>query len=223
MPIQSTYTTPSGATPGFHKVTQINYHAGDEAASVTVNSWATEAAYNTGAPLIWQQMHPLPLSALSSEPVVSAEAYLVSSEGPLAGGTIIAPISDAEGMKIRQWAAVKAARDEALHGSFTIDGLGTFDATRDSQLLIIGSVVLAQLAIAGGKPFHVDWTLADNSVISLDAMQMIAVGVALGAHIEAAFSAARASRAQIEGESVESDITEASEPIALPDLNKVLP
>lgn len=34
-----------------------------------------------------------------------------------------------------------------------------------------------------GAPFSIDWTLADNTVRTLDAVQMLAVGTAMGEHI----------------------------------------
>ena len=47
--------------------------------------------------------------------------------------------------------------------------------------------------------FVIDWTLADNTVRTLSAADMIAVGVALGGHVAAQHEKARGLRVQIGG------------------------
>jgi hypothetical protein len=56
---------------------------------------------------------------------------------------------------------------------------------------------MAMLAQAGGQPFSIDWTLADNTVRTLSGADMIAVGQALGQHVAACHIKARALREQI--------------------------
>ena len=46
--------------------------------------------------------------------------------------------------------------------------------------------------------FSIDWTLADNTVRTLNAADMIAVGVALGQHVNACHERARVLRGEIE-------------------------
>jgi hypothetical protein len=50
----------------------------------------------------------------------------------------------------------------------------------------------------GAIGFTIDWTLADNSVRTLNQADMIAVGVALGQHVQTQFTKAQALRLQIE-------------------------
>jgi len=80
---------------------------------------------------------------------------------------------------------VKQLRDHHTQAGVTVPPHGTFDSDPDSQRKISGSAVMAMLAIQNSEPFSLDWRLQDNSIVALDAMQMIAVGVAVGQHIAA--------------------------------------
>lgn len=97
-------------------------------------------------------------------------------------------------LKAEKWVAIKAARNAAEFGGFTWDG-SVFDSDLISQSRIQGATQLAGLA---PMTFSLDWTLADNSVRTLNAMQMIAVGEALGAHVATQHSIGRSLRAAIE-------------------------
>lgn len=92
-----------------------------------------------------------------------------------------------------KWAEIKKARDTAEFGGFEWDG-STFDSDLASQSRIQGAAQLAQLT----PEFTIDWTLQDNSVRTLDATGMIAVGIAMGVHVSAAHAYGRSLRAQIE-------------------------
>lgn len=96
--------------------------------------------------------------------------------------------------KDAQWASIKAARSAAEYGGFTW-GASIFDSDSISQSRISGAVTLAMLSPA----FVIDWTLADNTVRTLTAADMIAVGVALGGHVAAQHEKARGLRVQIGG------------------------
>jgi hypothetical protein len=95
--------------------------------------------------------------------------------------------------KEAQWSTIKQARSAAEYAGFTWDG-STFDSDAISQQRITGAVTLAQLS----PGFTIDWTLADNSVRTLNQADMIAVGVALGQHVQTQFTKAQALRLQIE-------------------------
>jgi hypothetical protein len=123
-----------------------------------------------------------------------------------------------DGARDAQWTAIKAARAGAEVAPLTVDGR-TYDADPESQRRISGAVQLAliaalsvqvvsetpgesptqeeRLAALDAAGWSIDWTLADNSIATLTAAQIIAVGVSLGAHVSAAHATARALRAQI--------------------------
>lgn len=95
-------------------------------------------------------------------------------------------------LKDAKWEEIKDARDAAEFGGFAWQG-SIFDSDQISQGRITGAVQLARMDAA----YQVDWTLADNSVVQLDAEQMQGVGAALGAHVSAQHSRARVLREEI--------------------------
>lgn len=100
------------------------------------------------------------------------------------------------GVRARKWEAAKAARDAAEFGGCETPS-GRADTSRDSIMRLNGAVAAAQIALAAGQPFSVDWTLADNSVVALDAPAMVALGLAAMAHIVACHEHGRALRLAI--------------------------
>ncbi|HCP76812.1 MAG: hypothetical protein CML16_04095 [Pusillimonas sp.] len=91
-----------------------------------------------------------------------------------------------------KWIEIKKDRQQAEFGGFTWDG-SAFDSDALSQSRIQGAVQLAQL----DPNFSIDWTLADNTTRTLDAADMVAVGVALGVHVNAVHAHGRLRRQQI--------------------------
>lgn len=93
---------------------------------------------------------------------------------------------------------VKAKRDAVIDaGALTPSGRVQTDPI--SRQNITGAVVAAQLAVAAGQPFTVDWTMSDNSVATMDAPALFAMGMAVVVFVDAAHARARALRTAIEG------------------------
>lgn len=88
------------------------------------------------------------------------------------------------------WEAIKKQRELTERSGFKWDG-STFDSDLISQQRIQGAAQLATVALINNQPFSINWTLADNSVRTLNADEMIAVGMALGAHINACHQKSR--------------------------------
>lgn len=99
-----------------------------------------------------------------------------------------------------KWEEIKRARDGAEFGGFTHDGRA-YDSDLASVQRISGAVSMAMIAAGAGEPFSKDWTLADNSVVTLSGEEMISVGMALGSHVSDVHATARTLRAQIEAAS----------------------
>lgn len=95
------------------------------------------------------------------------------------------------------WEDIKTARDTNLAAGFTWDG-SKFDSDNLSIQRIQGGVQLATIAQALGQPFSINWTLFDNSVRVLSAIEMIQVGVALGEFVQDVFNAGVGLRQQID-------------------------
>lgn len=100
-------------------------------------------------------------------------------------------------LKAAKWAEIRAARDAAEFGGFTWDG-DDFDSDGASQARIMGAVQMATLAAMAEQPFSIEWTLATNIVRTLDGAGMVAVGLALGAHVAQQHETGRSLRAAID-------------------------
>lgn len=107
--------------------------------------------------------------------------------------------------KAAKWAEIKRARDQAEFGGFTWDG-SAFDSDPTSQSRIQGAAQLATLAQLASQPFSIDWTLADNTVRTLSAADMIAVGTAMGVHISTQHASGRVKRQQIDAASTVEEV-----------------
>ena len=99
------------------------------------------------------------------------------------------------------WARAKAIRDGLAEepGATVVTPFGTVQSDAGSQRNIMGLVLMALVAKSAGAPFSEPFTMADNSVVSLDADQMIALGVAVGKRVASIHARARALRGEIEG------------------------
>lgn len=129
---------------------------------------------------------PVPISVLSANPATSIASWLVSEDGPYTGGTV-ASDEEYEFLAKRSDLHMKAkrARDDHEQAGVTVTPHGTFDSDPDSQRKISGAVVMAMLALQNSEAFAMDWRLKDNSIVTLDALGMIEVGVAVGQHVAA--------------------------------------
>jgi hypothetical protein len=111
-----------------------------------------------------------------------------------------------EAAKEAKWTAVKAARDVQEFGPFTWSG-HTFDGDRDAQRRLTVALEAAKEAITSGSEFSTFWKLADNTVISLSAQDVVAVYRACGEHnIRDNHAAAAVKYAQIQAATTIQDL-----------------
>jgi hypothetical protein len=99
-------------------------------------------------------------------------------------------------LKENKWESLRAKRNAAESGGFTWDG-STFDSDPVSQGKIQGAALAALIALSRGRPFSVDWTLANNSIRTLSAEEMIDVGEAMLLHITSTHEHGRTLRERI--------------------------
>lgn len=99
--------------------------------------------------------------------------------------------------RLRRWEAAKLVRDAHID-SGCMTPLGRVDSDEASRLNISGAVQTALIAQAAGQPFSIDWTMADNSVVSHDGPATVAMGLAVAGFVSACHEAARAIRVAIE-------------------------
>lgn len=103
--------------------------------------------------------------------------------------------------KAQKWAEIK--RERILYEFSTFDWGGhTFQCDDVSQRRIQGAVQLAVIDSA----FEIEWTLADNSAVTLSSQDMIAVGQALASHVNQGHVKSRQLRAQIDAATSEAEI-----------------
>ena len=100
-------------------------------------------------------------------------------------------------LKAAKWLEIKQARNQAEFGGFTWEG-STFGSDLISQSRIQGAAQLATLALMNSQPFSIEWTLADNTVRTLSATDMLAVGTAMGVHISTQHALSRIKRNSID-------------------------
>lgn len=94
------------------------------------------------------------------------------------------------------WRRIKAARTEVEFGPFLWGGM-EFDGDADAQRRLAGYISVSKSAIAAGQPFSAEFTLRDNTIVTLSAEDFVAIELAKVQQVAAAFSHASQLRAQI--------------------------
>lgn len=182
MPILKPIPTPNGITAA-HRIVKTELTGTTLRLQVHMYPSLDKAE---DAHLLWQEYPELPLAALDvQDPVGSLERALAAQpDGLFAGATYVADaaVDDIETARARKWADIKAERDRLECGGFDMPGIGRFDSDADSRARIVGAVTAAKIAKDASQPFSVEWTLADNTAVMLDADQVISVGFAMLTH-----------------------------------------
>lgn len=96
-----------------------------------------------------------------------------------------------------KWEAVKAKRTEVQTGGCNTPS-GRAQTDLESLGLINGAVTMAILSLQASAPYSIEFTLADNTSIALDAAGMIALGQAVGIFIAVSHARSVALRAAID-------------------------
>lgn len=107
---------------------------------------------------------------------------------------------DLAALRLDVWEMVKGWRSMAVNGGAPTP-FGVVDSDDDSRANVSGAALAALIAKTTAQPFAMDWTMADNGVVTLDADEMIALGMAVAAHVNAAHERARVLRSEIEAAS----------------------
>lgn len=155
----------------------------------------------TGANLIWQLYPSLPVTAYDpADPFGSLERALIAAPGDFSGGTytpkeVVSTLDDAKAAK---WSEIKAERDRLEGGGFDLAGVGRFDSDAESRARIVGAAMAGKIARDAAQPYSINWTLADNTTVTLDADGVINVGFALLSHVDGIHQRSRALYAQIQ-------------------------
>lgn len=177
--------------------------------AVQVRLYPDLESAKSGSNLLWQLYPRVPFDAVDVSDVFgSIEKYLTTSEGDLQGGTYVPYVSETplEDAKAKKWAQIKGDRVRAEDAGFEVPSLGVFQSDNESRQKIVGAGLAAKIAKDDGKPYTVDWTLADNSVISLNAEQMIEVGQDLLVYLDGVHQRSRRLYGLIEAATTVEDV-----------------
>lgn len=100
-------------------------------------------------------------------------------------------VMDLAAAQAAKLAAITAERDRREREGFPYLGK-VLDSNPRSVQRITAAALAAQAALAAGQSFSLDWTCADNSLLTLDAHGVIGMPVALAQHAAALHAHARA-------------------------------
>lgn len=107
--------------------------------------------------------------------------------------------------KDAQWTQIKQARTAFIDAPL-VTPYGTFDSDAAGRTSITDAVLLANNLSALSLPVAIEFTLADNSVVTLDAAQIVEVGLLLGQKVQHAHPHSQALRAQIEAATTKEEV-----------------
>ena len=124
------------------------------------------------------------------------EVQLVDGE-PTVVARAIDPSAVLLQAKADKWEEAKAYRENVANGECATP-LGRVDCDPASQLKISGAVQMAMIAQAADQAFSIEWTMADNGIVTHDGPAMIQMGVAVGQHIAACQTAGNILREAIQ-------------------------
>lgn len=94
-------------------------------------------------------------------------------------------------LQVSAWSRIKAERDRREQaGAPYLDKI--LDSDEKSVTRISIAVQAAQAAISAGTSFSLDWTMQDNSVVTMTAAEVVGMSVALATHSNGLHLAARA-------------------------------
>lgn len=99
--------------------------------------------------------------------------------------------------KVIRWEFVKTARTRHIDSGLTTP-YGDFQTAPPERQNITDAVLLAQTLASQSQPVSIDWTLADNSVVTLGLTEIVTVGLLLGQKVQEAHAHARTLRAAID-------------------------
>lgn len=128
-----------------------------------------------------------------TDPVRGDEAFYYNTEQEAAPYLVVEP-KPVESVREMLKARVKSLRDQKETEGFAYMGK-VFDSDERSVLRITQA---ALTAMAAGPTFTIDWTAADNSIVTLDQAAMIGMPAALAVYANQLHQSAKAHKAAID-------------------------
>lgn len=107
--------------------------------------------------------------------------------------------------KDAKWEAIKVSRASLIDAPL-LTPYGTFDSDASARTSITDAVLMLKSMEDMGQAGTIDFTLANNSVITLTTAQMVEVGLLLGQKVQQAYTTSRARRVQIEAATTPAEV-----------------
>ncbi len=108
-------------------------------------------------------------------------------------------------LKAAQWTQIKAARETAINAPLETP-YGTVDSGPDDRGNITDAVMLLQTMESLGTPITIEFTMFDNTPITLTTAQMVHIGLLLGQKVQAAYVRSQACRAAINAATTKEEV-----------------
>lgn len=182
MAIELLVSAPNAAALGYHEIKSAtaswSMEGSTPTTSVIVHSWKDAESKIGGAPISWQWSLDK-LVAISDFDNLSL-ALITAPDSPFFGGKIYTTLSGIEAEKAKKWAWVKV--ENARRNTLPLQtSFGVVQCDEASQYEILKAVVMANNLEMVGYPVEIPFTLADNTVMVLDAEMTVGMGFAMGA------------------------------------------
>lgn len=140
-----------------------------------------------------------PYLALGFVPISEEEQELYCTGMYIRGtdGKPVLRVLTIDELKAAKWAEIKTKRDTLEQSGVPYLGKIIDSDTISVQRIAI-AVQAAQAAINAGIDFTLDWTCADNTVLTMTAAEVVGMSVALAQHADSLHQTARGLRERIE-------------------------
>lgn len=109
-------------------------------------------------------------------------------------------------LKAHKWTEFRRLRNVETWAGIDVPGIGRFDSDVASQDNLSKAKNTADVLLQQGSPVAIDWTLEDNTVVTLDYQQVCQVAIAMFTHEQALRSKATTLRAQIEAATTKEEV-----------------
>jgi len=174
-----------------HRIKLVQF---SDQARVTIESFGDDRAT---VPLR-TNVHLMPLTALiGSDATKAVYTWLISSDGPHAGGELVYGEDELKVMREVAYKKVGILRDAYINGGCKTP-YGVFDTDEVSIRNILGTCQIAAIAAMQQKPFLLDWKRADNTIVALDGNAMITAGAIVMKHVSDCYKVSWACKDKID-------------------------
>jgi hypothetical protein len=184
VPIFKQVKVPTGVVAEFHKVVRVDFIAGTALARATIMSYLTQADFDMEAQPVWSWEIDTSSTVPPGKDInwVMEDRFTNLPSCPFFKGTVLMEPEPLAVAKAQAWQRIKFTRDNREFGGFDWRTYRV-ESDTESQRRIQYAAQVAQAALVAGTPFSVDWTMADNQHVSLDAANMVDLARALWDHI----------------------------------------